>query len=222
MLKNLSDLERAYMEREVTDRRLINWWLFLLLSWITFGIVYFIVLTMRIFRRDSHFERMMLLFSSALGASKEVAQMKNIDASEEIEVIERKILEAELSLLRPKHAILWLVLILLTGGLLLLYVYYFLLVDWYRIQAIEKDLLKDFSALWLKLGIVETPVTVEITAPKRNYWLYLFLTVITLGIWAFYWDYVVHTDPEKVFPENVIWEGKILDSFRREDLKTAA
>ncbi len=218
----MQELESTIYEARDTDKRLMNWWGFILLSFITSGIFYFVVLYQRIERRDEHFRRMTSFFRATLENTKDASNGTAVDISEQTKKIDEKLTEAEQSLLRPKNAILWVAVSILTMGLALFYVYYFLLVDWYRVQQLEHELLDDFNDIWLKLGMTADPVNVNIVLPDRNYWLYLFLGIITLGIWVFYWDYVTHTEPEPVFDENSNWESKILSIFKEIKAKEAA
>ncbi|KKL48500.1 hypothetical protein LCGC14_2324900 [marine sediment metagenome] len=227
MLKDYPKLERTIFEGREQENPLINWWLFLVLvvglSFIIVGLViYLIIIYQRIERRDKHFARMGELFRTSLRTTEEVAKAKGIDIYSQKSEIEEKIKVAEDSLLRPKNAVLWTVLMVLTGGLVAFYVYYFLLVDWYRIQRLEQDIMDDFSDLWTQLDIVKDPIPVSLRVPERSYWAYLGLSIITLGIWLFYWDYVTHTEPDHVFPENRSWEDKILSSFREPEGAKAA
>ena len=218
----MQELESTIYEARDTDKRLMNWWGFILLSFITSGIFYFVVLYQRIERRDEHFRRMISFFRATLENTKDASNGTAVDISDQTKKIDKKLTEAEQSLLRPKNAILWVAVSILTMGLALFYVYYFLLVDWYRVQQLEHELLDDFNDIWLKLGMTADPVNVNIVLPDRNYWLYLFLGIITLGIWVFYWDYVTHTEPEPVFDENSNWESKILSIFKEIKAKEAA
>ncbi len=222
MLRSVQGLENTIWEARDTDKRLMNWWGFILLSFITGGIFYFVVLYQRIERRDEHFRRMTSFFRAALGSTRDASNGKAVDISEKTKKIDEKLTEADETLLRPKNAILWVALSILTFGLALFYIYFFLLVDWYRAQQLEHELLDDFNDIWLRLGLTKDEVNVNIVLPERNYWLYLFLSIITLGIFIFYWDYVIHTEPEPVFDENSKWESKILAIFKEAKAKEAA
>ncbi len=221
MLQHLVKLERAVRDRAETDKPLVSWWLyFLLLSWITLGIYVLVVFFQRIKRRDSHFERMKALFAAAVENTKEVADAKNVDISNEISDIEHTLKQTNNELLKPKGAGLWLLLQIITLGLAGLYVLYFLTTDWYRLQRFEQVLLDDLSKIWVKLDIINYPISVDVTAPQRSFALYLFLTIVTLGVWGYYWDHSVHTDPDKVFKENGVWEDMVLNGFRQLKIET--
>ncbi|WP_420907373.1 DUF4234 domain-containing protein [Streptomyces scabichelini] len=49
---------------------------------------------------------------------------------------------------------------------------------------------------------------------NRSFGLHLFLTIITLGIYGILWDYRLHTDPEKVYPEFHSVEDGVLGALR--------
>ncbi|HDZ86157.1 hypothetical protein LCGC14_0526900 [marine sediment metagenome] len=222
MQNNYQKLQRIQDDAVFTDRRLINWWLFLILTIITAGIFYVIEMFIRMFRRDTHFDRMQELFETYLDITKDASIKTGIDVSDQIAKIEGRLKQAQFTLLRPKHALLWAILIPLTGGLVNLYTYYFLMVDWYDIQTLEQEMMHEFSSVWYKLGITQHRIKVRRSLPQRNYWLYLFLSIITLGIWALYWDYVIHTDPDLVFVENRIWETMVIENLRQADIQKAA
>lgn len=223
MLQNLARLERAVRESKLTDNPLVNWWLYiLLLSWVTLGIYPIIVFFQRINRRDRHFQRVNEVFRAALDCTREIAEARGKNVLHELHGVESRLKAAESSLLRPKGALLWFILTFITLGFAGLYVLYFETKDWHRLLRLEQDLLDDLSKVWARLKIVRYPVTVDLAAPDRNYWLYLFLSVITFGIWGIYWDYCVHTDPDRVFKESAQWEQVLLNSFRQLELPALA
>ena len=220
VIQNLVKLERAIRDRSETDKPLVGWWLYiLLLSWITFYIYPIVLYFQRIKRRDSHFSRMKTLFSAAVDSTKEIADARGVDIHHEITDIENELRKADEALLKPKGAGLWLVLTFVSFGLAGFYVMYFLTTDWRKLQELEQVLLDDLSKIWVKLKIINHPISADLSAPERNYFLYLFLSVVTLGVWGVYWDHCIHTDPDKVFKENVVWEDMILNGFRQVELE---
>lgn len=222
-LETLGTVERFIRLGRVTERPLVNWWLyFLLLSWITLGIYPLIVFYQRIARRDRHLERKRHLYRAILNCTKEIAGVRGIDVHHQLEDIEAKLKEAEGTLLKPKGAVLWLVLSILTLGLGALYVFYFLTTDWLRLLRFEQELLEELSKVWIRLGIIKYPIKVDHVLSERNYWLYLILSILTLGVWALYWDYVVHTEPDRYFPESHHWESTLLDALRAVDISSTA
>jgi hypothetical protein len=53
-----------------------------------------------------------------------------------------------------------------------------------------------------------------VQALRRNFGLYLGLSIITFGIYGIIWDYQLHTDPEKVYPEFHSVEDTVLNGAR--------
>ena len=218
-IQAMTRLERSIRESRDTDKTLVNWWLFvLLLSWITFGIMSLVVYFQRLSRRDRHFERIQSTLRDAVACTREVAAERAEDVEPQLRDIESNLAHAEQSFLKARGAALWFILTLLTLGIAGVYPLYYLTRDFYQLQRFEQDLLDDLSKAWTKLGITKYPVSVDVTVPERNFWLYLVLTVLTLGIWGLYWDYTIHTDPERVFKESSRWEETMLASFRQMSL----
>jgi hypothetical protein len=49
---------------------------------------------------------------------------------------------------------------------------------------------------------------------RRGFGMHLFLTFVTLGIFGIVWDYRLHTDPDKVYPEFYAAEDGLLSGLR--------
>lgn len=235
MLQHLSRLERLARMRRDTDRRLVNWWLYtFVLSWITFGIYPLVMLYRRLKRRDDHFERIKNFYEAMIICTEEYAQTakrENANLYHQLEEIKRMIAEAEARWLKPRGATAWIVamvVLVLIGvfapdvypltfviGLGIgLYLFYVLLFDWQKLERFELDVMDRFNQCWAIVGLTQYPIQINTALKKRSPVLYVFLLIITLGFFAFYWDYCIHYDPERLFRESEIWEDSVVSMFR--------
>lgn len=115
---------------------------------------------------------------------------------------------------KERSPALWTILGIVTLGLAFLYVLYFLNADLVRHQRIEAEFIEKASALLTKLGVGKYPIQVEQVVPNRSYPLYLFLTVITLGLFELYWAYVRIKDPNEHFKEHDRFEDQLISTIR--------
>jgi hypothetical protein len=69
--------------------------------------------------------------------------------------------------------------------------------------------------MWGKLGIVKYPINYQIDqSKKRDFALYLILSIVTVGIWGLVWDYKIQTDPDNLFGEYHSIEDTVLQTVR--------
>lgn len=89
-----------------------------------------------------------------------------------------------------------------------LVIVYYLTVDYYYHEREEIAFLGKVSVALDKKG---SSLTVNPTNPlhRRSYGLYIFLTIITLGIFGIYWAYVIFSDPNKHFDAHEVWESEL-------------
>jgi hypothetical protein len=184
-----------------------------LMVYIAAGVFGLVVLCQRIDRRDRHFARMADLFAAALVCTADDLDRaadstgKRDPALDDLVVqLSADLGRARTTLLAPKGWPMALVLGALTFGLAWFWVLHFLTRDWFRLQQFEGHMVDSLSEVWLAMGTIREPIGVSLTAPDRSYWMYFFLTFLTLGLWGVYWDYGTHTDPDRVFAENRRWE----------------
>ncbi|HVW34440.1 MAG TPA: hypothetical protein VHL53_18045, partial [Acidimicrobiia bacterium] len=117
--------------------------------------------------------------------------------------------------LRPINPGLSLALSIVTVGIYYFYVLYRLDKFWWEIQEFERDFDDAISQTWMKLGILRYPVNFEPQqSVKRSFGLYLGVTLVTLGLFGIVWDYKIHTDPERLFPEFHSAEDAVLNAVR--------
>lgn len=182
------------------------------LSWIP-GIIGFIITMVLIYklvkRRNTHFRRQILLFEDIINVVKELANKKGVDIKYHIDPCERIIREAKIEE-TEKNAVLWVIISFITGGIALLYVYYFLMKDFYKHERREDFFWEDIGKALNTCGLSIPPLKRTIILPDRNFILYLILTIITIGIFMFYWLYVLIKDPNEHFKYHTIIEDELL------------
>ncbi len=111
-----------------------------------------------------------------------------------------------LSSLSPFAKILWLFTI--PGVIVGLLVLYYLTVDYYHHEQGELAFFGKMAEIFSKKGIAFTaPPTNPLR--RRSYGLYIFLSIITLGIFALYWAYVIFRDPNQHFDTHEHWESQL-------------
>ncbi|MEE9192045.1 MAG: DUF4234 domain-containing protein [Candidatus Aerophobetes bacterium] len=81
-------------------------------------------------------------------------------------------------------------------------------VDYYYHEREEIAFLGKVSVALDKKG---SSLTVNPTNPlhRKSYGLYIFLTIITLGIFGIYWAYVIFSDPNKHFDAHEVWDSEL-------------
>ncbi len=113
-----------------------------------------------------------------------------------------------------KNPIIWALLSLIPFAAL--YVYYFLMIDFYRHDKREAYTLQFVNKAMEDSGaefvIPKKPQNQEI--PKRNFILFLVLTVVTFGLFGIYWFYILIRDPNAHFEYQKEWENRLLEPLR--------
>jgi len=113
---------------------------------------------------------------------------------------------------REKNAVLWLLLSFFVP-FVSVYIYHFLTMDFYNHERREDRFLEALNRCFEKLGISAITYRRVRIMQHRNTILYLILSIITLGIFALYWVYVLTNDPNNHFIEQRQWEDNIVRSF---------
>lgn len=211
-------VDRFVKERRETDKPLVSWTLyFLLLSWVTFGIYPLVVFVRRISRADAFAARKYNYYTSVLDYTKQYAEEcgKSDLVHAKLGDVESELKTAFDGNLRPIKAGVSLLLSFVTLGIYGLYVIYRLDKFWWDVQVVEQDFDESVSQVWTTLGIVRYPVTFEPNqSVRRSFGMYLLLSFVTFGVWGIVWDYKIHTDPDKLFPEFHSSEDAVLAAVR--------
>ena len=169
-------------------------------------------------RRNEHFDRVRKLKASLSTLLEEKLGTKKETLTRVDPLVQRR--EAP----RPNYLFwLWLILsylgslstvlsvtwpLTLAACIIGLVIVYYLTVDYYYHEREEIAFLGKVS---VALGQSGSSLTVNPTNPlhRRSYGLYIFLTIITLGIFGIYWAYVVFRDPNRHFDTHKVWESAL-------------
>ena len=144
-------------------------------------------------RRNAHFRRDRMLREGLINYVRGVAAERGIEANMTIELATMTSIHSEANGEEDeKSAVLWIVLSVITFGLLSLYVWYFLTKDPHKHDVRQLAFTQQVQSAFSKLGkTVVFPFWKSL--PDRSYFLYLILTWIT-GLFSLYWNYVLITD----------------------------
>src|SRR5256712_6562800 len=174
--------------------------------------LYFVVLVLvavlifkLVSRRNTHFNRQILLQEDLVSMAKEIAAKKGVDVSILINNMDRNVREARLEE-TEKNATLY----ALLYGFVWLYTAYFLMKDFFKHERREdlfiNDMLRTFNALGVPINFPYRNPPI----PDRSFALYFILTLITGSIFAVYWVYVLVSDPNNHFRQQMLMEDTIM------------
>jgi hypothetical protein len=211
-------IERAVKDRRDVDVPLTNWWLAsLVIEPVTLGIYYIVLYFKRIGRIDKFIARKQRYYDAVISFTERYAATKDsVDqVRHELDDTKSLVVHAFSGRVRPIKAGLSFLLSLITLGIYSFFVWFRMNRAWDDLQKLEQEFDDKLSQIWLTLGLVKYPIKFEIdTSKKRSYGLYLFLSIITLGIWGLVWDYKVHTDPDNLYKEFHGVEDTVLQTIR--------
>ncbi len=156
-------------------------------------------------RRNTHFNRQILLQEDIISMAKEIAVKKSLDVSILLNNMDRNVREARLEE-AEKNATLYAI----VGGLVWIYSAYFLMKDFFKHERREdlfiNDVLRTFNALGVPINFPYRNPPI----PDRSFALYFVLTLITASIFGVYWVYVLVTDPNNHFRQQMLMEDTIM------------
>ncbi|GAH35488.1 unnamed protein product, partial [marine sediment metagenome] len=157
-------------------------WIGIMLSGLISFVVSIVLTYMLVNRRSTHFKRQKFLSEDIIAAINSLAKKKEIDVETSLSPVERSVREANVEE-TEKSAILWAILSAFVP-FVQLYVYYFLMNDFYRHEQREDGFWEDLGRAMNKLGInFSVPRRTE-AMPNRSFVLYLILTIITMGLFG--------------------------------------
>lgn len=218
MMSSVVAVERSVKERRDRETPFLNWWLAtFILSPVTCGI-YNIVIWFKMIIRVNEFRlRRRNYYEAVIGFSARYA-----DAAGKLDLVREDLRRLEVdgcealdTDVRPTNPWLAWFLSFITLGIWGLVVLYRLNKAWYTFQVIEQEFDDRLSQVWLKLGLVNYPLTFNVDASKkRSFGLYLFLSIVTLGVWAAVWNYKIYTDPDSSYAEFHSIEDTVLQTAR--------
>jgi Domain of unknown function (DUF4234) len=102
-----------------------------------------------------------------------------------------------------------------TLGLWSFYTWHFLTVGWREHAERHADLEQAIASAFRDLGLHNATITDVPNIPERNYWVYLGLTVITLGLFGIYWLYVVMADGNNHMKYHAFVEDQAVGMLRQ-------
>jgi hypothetical protein len=209
-------LDRESRRRRDTDIHM-SYAMYLVVGFFTFGIYTIYAHFKMIQRQQEHFRRMgrfnddllKLIEERAADIGQSQQQARGID---EVRVLNEDYQRLQRG--KERSPGLWIVISIITLGLGFLFVLWFLNADLQQHQRAEAEYIEKASTLLNKLGIGKHPIVVDEVVPDRSYPLYLFLTVITLGLFEFYWAYVRIKDGNTHFSEHDRFEEQLMGTIR--------
>jgi len=87
---------------------------------------------------------------------------------------------------------------------------------WNKIQIFENKFDETLSEVWKENAWIEKPIKFHIDpSKKRNYFLWIFFSIISLGIMLVIWKYKIYTDPDFMYYRFHDTEDKILDVIEK-------
>jgi hypothetical protein len=111
-----------------------------------------------------------------------------------------------------KSAILWAILSAFVP-FVQLYVYYFLMKDFYRHEQREDGFWEVAGRALNKLGVsFSVPQKTE-AMPYRSFILYLILAIVTVGLFGVYWFFVMLKDPNEHLKYHIKTESQLLSAL---------
>ena len=176
--------------------------------------VLYLVLVYRLLNRcNEHFSRHRLLDVELLEAVRVIAEKRQVVNGERYNALLHDVREAGIRE-REKPAFLWALLILVpyVGIVSLLYILYSLTRDFPEHERRESTFLANVKSL----VPADIPLTIARRAKPlqpRNFWLYLALSIVTLGIFTLYWFYILIKEPNTHFAEHKNWEDQLVLSL---------
>lgn len=180
-------------------------------------------------RRNSHFARQNLLYEDLTSAAEELATKKGVRTEASIGLNNLDRIAREARVYEPeKSAALWVMLTLAgtslpsatllaapTGfGLLpllaVLYVYYFVMKDFFRHERREDQFIRELLGVLAVSGVQVSLPYRNPPLSERSFAVYIVLSVVTLGFFWVYWVYVLLNDPNNHFRQQAMVEDTLM------------
>lgn len=169
------------------------------LAGIVLGIIVYIILWLLpwyklIRRRTEHFKRDRILREGLISYIRGAASERGIEGQMTTELATMTTVHSEANGEEDeKSPMLWIILSIITFGLIGLYVSYFLTKDPHNHDVRQLAFMQEVQSSFSKLQkTIVFPFWKAMTG--RSFFLYLILTWLTFGLFALYWNYVLITD----------------------------
>jgi hypothetical protein len=210
--RSIALVARTVVDQEKTDIR-ISFWKVMLLTIPTLGI-YNIITYYRLMRRmEKHIERQHLLYRDILSYLQEYVFSKDLDidclieyknAVNNIEFEEEAICSS-----------IWMAASIITLGIASIYPIYRLTSDPFKHEKSEEEIILKANDILNKLNILDEPITKTNHCKHKFFLVYLILTIMSFGLFSFYWTYVLINELNKHFEEHKLWENKLLNTLSK-------
>jgi hypothetical protein len=183
-----------------------------LLSVLTCGIYGLFIIYKLVQRRDDHFKRMAAVADSSIQQLRAKAAGREVEVQAELAQLEG-FRDQMLVMAGERGAVVWLIICLLTGvGSFI--VYYLLMQDYAQHDTVEAQYFSVMSGALAKLGLAGQAGQAARTIPDREYVTFLLLSLVTCGIYGFYWMYVMVKDFNDHLVAQAAWEDFIAAALR--------
>ena len=170
---------------------------------------------MLIKRRNTHFRRTQELFEDIVAMLRGASAEKGVDLTGQLSLVERYLSEARMEEVE-KSPVLWVILCIIpiVNIFAILYVFYFLMRDWYKHERREDDMWMQVNSALTALGYRPIDTRRPEPMPRRSFFVYLIIYIVLmfiagldilyvhsgfiagLGIlWLIYWLYTLIKDP---------------------------
>jgi hypothetical protein len=202
-----------YIQQRVTSDWTTDPATAIILTIVTCGIYGLYIFYKLMERRDLHFARMANVVNTSVAMIKEKAaatgksELISQDMAQ-LEMVQSEMYEQS----RERGAVLWLVLGILTG-ICTIIGYYFIMDDFARHDQLEASYFTLMSDILTKLGLSAQASQAAPTMPERNFVTFLLLSIVTCGIYGFYWIYVMVLDGNNHVEAQVQWEDYIYSAL---------
>ncbi|MCJ7653444.1 MAG: DUF4234 domain-containing protein [Actinobacteria bacterium] len=202
-----------YIQQRVTSDWTTDPSTAIILAIVTCGIYGLYIFYKLMERRDQHFARMANVVNTSVALVKEKAaaagksELISQDLAQ-LDMVQREMFEQS----RERGAVLWLVLGILTG-ICTIIGYYFIMEDLARHDQLEAQYFTLMSGILTKLGLSAQESQAAPTIPERNFVTFLLLSIVTCGIYGFYWIYVMILDGNNHVEAQVQWEDYVYSAL---------
>ena len=182
------------------------------------GVIVYVILALLpwyklIRRRSEHFRRDRILREGLIFYIRGIASERGIEGQMSTELATMTAIHSEANGEEDeKSAMLWIILSIITFGLLGLYVSYFLTKDPHNHDVRQLVFMQQVQSAFSKLQkTIVFPFWKAMTG--RSFFLYLVLTVLTGGLFALYWVYVLISDFNEHFRAQWQIEDQLLPNL---------
>lgn len=108
---------------------------------------------------------------------------------------------------------LWTFLTFMTLGIISYVVAFFVMQDLQKMQQFEDEYLQVLSEVFQETGLLDYPIILEKQIPYREYGIFFALAIVSMGLFWFYWWYILLKDGNSFFEMSERWEMEIFYSL---------